>query len=230
MELFVDKHITKNRLSPYLKRSNNNLKKALALYEVNIAYSSELYKLLSILEISLRNHINERCIKLLGNDWITNIKYDVHLHILNSFHNTNENYVITKNTFTVMEKIFSIQENMIADTIERLKDENKPITNDYLVSRSLFSFWTRLFNKAYEATLWNKSLATIFNKQLTRNKAEQTLNEFRWLRNRIAHNGCVIDMKYSPEMYCNKILKLLEIIDPKLSIWSNKQVDMSLLG
>lgn len=230
MELFIDKYITIGRLSPYLKRCNNNPKKALTLYEINMAYSSELYKLLSILEISLRNLINERCIKLFGYDWITNIKYDIHLHILNSFYNTNENYVITKNTFVIMEKIFSIQESMIKDTIARLKEENKPMTNDYIVSRSLFGFWTNLFNRVYEATLWNKSLANIFNKQFTRNKIEHILNEFRWLRNRIAHNGCVIDMKYSPEIYCNKILKFLEIIDPKLSSWASRQLDMELLG
>ncbi|WP_300716215.1 hypothetical protein [uncultured Brachyspira sp.] len=136
----------------------------------------------------------------------------------------------TEKTRMEIEKIFSIQESMIMDTIKRLKEENKPITNDYIVSRSLFSFWTRLFNRAYENILWDKSLTNIFNKQFTRNKAEHILNEFRWLRNRIAHNGCVIDMKYSPEIYCNKILKLLEIIDPKLSAWSNKQIDMELLG
>ena len=190
-------------MKPYLKRTNNNLKRALFLYELNLEYSSQLYKLLSILETSLRNLVNERCIELFGYDWITNIRYDIHLGILDSFSKTSKS---TEKTLNVIDKIFSIQESIVKDTIDKLKEDNKPMTNDYLVSGSTFSFWTRLFNKAYESTLWNKSLSNIFNKKLTRNKVEDIFNEFRWLRNRIAHNECIINMKHSPEKYYNKIL------------------------
>ena len=129
-----------------------------------------------------------------------------------------------------MDKIFSVQESIIKDAMDRLKEEDKPITNDYIVSRSIFAFWINLFNKTYENILWDKSLTNIFNRQFTRNKIEHILNEFRWLRNRIAHNGCVIDMKYSPENYYNKILNLLEIMNPKLSDWAKKQVNEELFS
>lgn len=225
MELFIDRYITINRLKPYLKRTNNNLKRALFLYELNLEYSSQLYKLLSILESSLRNLVNERCIELFGYDWITNIRYDIHLKIINKILRTT---TATEKTRLELEKILSIQESIVKDTIDKLKEYNKPMTNDYLVSGSTFSFWTRLFNKAYESTLWNKSLSNIFNKKLTRNKVEDILNEFRWLRNRIAHNECIINMKHSPEKYYNKILNFLEIIDSKLSNWAKKQINQEL--
>ena len=33
---------------------------------------------------------------------------------------------------------------------------------------------------------------------------------------------------YSPENYYNKILKLLEIMNPKLSVWAKKQINQEL--
>lgn len=225
MELLIDKYITTARLKPYLKRTDNNLKKALDLYGLNLEYSCQLYKLLSILETSLRNLINERCKKLFGYDWIINIKYDIHPDIMNRILNTT---TATEKTRAEFEKISFIQESIVKDAIDKLKDDKKPITNDYLVANLVFGFWTRLFNKTYEGVLWNKSLSTIFNKKLSRNNAEDLLNEFRWLRNKIAHNGCVIDMKYSPQKYYNKILNFLEIIDPKLSNLAKKWINTDL--
>lgn len=225
MELFIEEHITLSRLKTYLDKSNNNLKRALILYEINISYSSELYKLLSILEISLRNHINRRCIKLFGDDWMTNIKYGIHFKMMEITLKTTS---ATEKTRKGTGKIFSIQEDIIDDTIKRLDEDHKPIDSDNLVSNVVFGFWTNLFNRAYENILWDKSLTNIFNNQFGRKEIEHILNELRQLRNRIAHHECIMNAKYKPQKHYKKIINLLEAIDPKLSNWAKKQINRKL--
>ncbi len=54
----VIKTISKERFEPYRKRYENDLKRGFLLYQANIQISQSFYSSLSILEISLRNAIN----------------------------------------------------------------------------------------------------------------------------------------------------------------------------
>ena len=107
-------------------------------------------------------------------------------------------------------------------------EDGKLITNNYLVSRLNFGFWTRLFSKNYESILWNKYLHKIFNKKVQRKEIEIKLNEFRRLRNRIAHNECVLNMEYSIIEYYDKIISFLYDIDENLVYWIEKEVSRDL--
>ena len=65
--------------------------------------------------------------------------------------------------------------------------------------------------------LYKKYLYRIFNSKLNRQKAEHLLNEFRWLRNRIAHNEPILYMKHKPQKYYKKITEFTESMNSNLT-------------
>lgn len=110
--------ISKERFKPYLKRSDN-IENALLLYQKNIETSQEFYGLLSILEITLRNKIDQSFKTHFKNEnWLTEI-------ISN-------------------ELSFQITENK-----NRLIKSRKEVTNSRILAELNFGFWTTLFNRKY---------------------------------------------------------------------------------
>lgn len=61
----IQKIISSERLSPYLAFHNGNLNDALIHYKTNIEISEAFYPLLSILEIGLRNNIDQQLKRIL---------------------------------------------------------------------------------------------------------------------------------------------------------------------
>ena len=66
----------------------------------------------------------------------------------------------------------------------------------------------------YETEIWNKYLYKIFKKQTRRGYIEAKLNELRKLRNRVAHNECI--MSYNIDDVKNKIFNIFSQVDIKL--------------
>lgn len=205
------KYLSEDRLKPYLIKTGYNLKEAIELYKINLEYSSQLYKVLSLFEVFLRNAINNELITIDIN-WILKLD-NIHIQILNRLLGTS---MVAESTIQNFKNIFNIQENLIKDAYDSLILDKRPITNGYLISRLTFGFWTRFFNKVYEDMLYKKYLYKIFNSRLNRQKAEHLLNEFRWLRNRIAHNEPILYMKHKPQKYYEKIMEFTESMNSNL--------------
>ena len=74
-------YISEDRLKPYLVKTGYNLKEATELYKINLKYSSQLYKVLSLFEVFLRNAINNELITVDMN-WILKLD-NIHIQILN---------------------------------------------------------------------------------------------------------------------------------------------------
>ena len=119
---------------------------------------------------------------------------------------------------------------MITKTIDKLKEENKIINNNSILSNLVLGFWLRMFSKVYDTTFWHRKFCKIFNNQIKRGCIEKEINEFRRLRNRIAHNEVILTMHYTPKQYYDKIVKFIEIIDTKLSTWAKNQVSQDLFN
>lgn len=66
----LEKFLSKQKLEPYLKATNNNEEKALKLFKYNLELSSEIYKALQIFELSTRNIFNIFLSKRYGVNWI----------------------------------------------------------------------------------------------------------------------------------------------------------------
>ena len=216
-------YLSKERLNKYLEITNNNKEKAIELYEANLKYSSKMYILLSCFEVFLRNAINIQMAKY-DIDWILNISF-LNSKILNNLRKTKS---ANKETIIFYKKFFEKQTNMLNTAIFSLQEDNKTINNNYLTSRLNFGFWTRLFNKSYEAEIWNKYLYKIFNKPIKRGLIEFRLNELRRLRNRIAHNECILNLKHTPLEYYDFIIEFLSMIDLDITNWLKKQMSRDL--
>ena len=117
---------------------------------------------------------------------------------------------------------------MLTTALCGLNEEGKPISNDYLVSRLNFGFWTKLFNKYYESEMWNKCLYKIFKKPIKRGFIESRLHELRRIRNRIAHNECILNLKHTLLEYYDFVIDIVSVIDFSVVDWLQKQMSRDL--
>ena len=219
----LEQFLSEERLDKYLVLADNNKKEAIRLYELNLKYSANLYMVLSCFEIVLRNLINREMLKY-NADWILNLS-SIDNKIISNLSKMKQ---LNIDTVAYYNKFFKEQEKLINDAKKSLEDDNKDIDNNYLISRLNFGFWTRMFNKCYETEIWNKYLYKIFKKQTRRGYIEAKLNELRRLRNRVAHNECVLNLRHKPIEYFDLIIELLNNTDVKIIDWINKQVSRDL--
>lgn len=173
--------ISKERFEPYLKRSENT-KNALFLYQKNIETSQEFYGLLSILEITLRNQIDQSCkLYFKNNNWLTEI--------------------------LPIELSHQINENK-----SRLIKSKKEITNSRILAELNFGFWTTLFNRKYARIFWkplHRIFPNMPKENKKRTEVSSRLNHIRVFRNRIYHYEPII---WDLEILKKKREEILETI------------------
>ena len=66
----LEQFLSRERLDKYLKYTDNDIKLAIKLYELNIEISQSLYLPLNYFEIFLRNHCNNKLVKEINNSWL----------------------------------------------------------------------------------------------------------------------------------------------------------------
>lgn len=126
----MEYYFSVERLAPYFRKFSGNEHKAVEFYKANIAISEALYTPVSILEVALRNKIDkELSHKYQRPDWYAG--WHLHPVLRFAWHEINQ-------------------------SINRLHDDNKPITPDKIVASLMFGFWTSLFNERYERELWGR--------------------------------------------------------------------------
>lgn len=191
--------ISVERLSPYLKKNNQNFDKALEHYQSNIRISEAFYPLISILEIGLRNNINKQLSQLFHNpEWYNSTEY---LSISTHFH-----------------------QKKIADAKMALNQSKKAHNSGRIISELTFGYWTSLFDKRYESELW-KSLRLAFpncEKSIRKRKTiSSKLNRARKFRNRIFHHE-PISWNFDVLLeYNNDIEDVINWLDPEFLEWSS---------
>lgn len=100
----MEHYFSVERLAPYFRKFPGNEHKAVEFYKANIAISEALYTPVSILEVALRNKIDkELSHKYQRSDWYTGW----HLH-----------------------PVLRFAWREINQSINRLHDDNKPITSE----------------------------------------------------------------------------------------------------
>lgn len=153
----IDKFITKKRFEIY---------KDVTTYNKNLQKAKQLYIPLSILEISLRNSINNLFEKLYGTGWIVN-----------------------EASFLKYKEI-----EKITQAKEKILNNSEIISKDKLVSELSFGFWTALFQSVYEDKMRFNNLKQIFPNlppkeklAIDRKIVSTKLNHIRKFRNRVFH-------------------------------------------
>jgi hypothetical protein len=154
------------RFQRYLQASGNRAR-ALALYRANVALSQQLFGVIGVFEVILRNSIDRHMIAQQGNEWL-------------------ENAVAPGGYFDISPGC-EITYHSIQEAIHRMGIQ---YTHDGLITRLTFGFWTYLFSPKQFAVAGSSLLAVFPNRPFgTKQKTIfQNLVRINDLRNRIAHH------------------------------------------
>lgn len=185
----INYYLSIPRFTIYLTKTNNSLDKAYQLYKANIELSEAFYPVLSVLEVSLRNAINET-LKVHFNDpyWF-------------------------KNNLPVDFLPF------VAEATQKLTAQRKNITADRITAELNFGFWNRLFNRNYTGLLWKPLRLIFKNmpKHLRqRDTIADVLYRIRTLRNRVYHYEPIFGNLQDIETQYREMLTFLAWIDNSL--------------
>ncbi len=183
--------ISEERFEPYAKRTKTP-EDALFLYKENIKESKEFYPLLSILEIVLRNKINNSCIE----------------------HFDNKNWL--------SDNLPKELTNQINDIKNKLQNSKKPVTNSRILAELNFGFWTTLFNRKYAKIFWKPIHRIFINTPKENRKRatiSAKLNHIRTFRNRIYHYEPIIWNKEVLNQKQKDILELIYWLDTDTEEW-----------
>ncbi len=195
----VVKSISFERFEPYVKRTDTD-EEALSLYWENIEESKKFYPILSVLEVILRNKINESCI----------------------IHFKNENWLLENLPPELSKQVKEIK--------DKLKKSKKEITNSRVLAELNFGFWTILFNRKYAKIFWKPLHRIFINTPKTNRKRtdiSSKLNHIRTFRNRIYHYEPIIWNKEVLNQKREDILQLIYWLDTDTVEWLST-VDKSL--
>jgi hypothetical protein len=187
------------RFKTYLRLSQNSYTEALKLYELNLVYSTELYRFLQCFEVALRNAIHEAVKKDFGEDWYINGSIE-------------------------LQKTHRIQIKDAQKKLIKLRKFENSIPD--LISELTFGFWAHLFDGPYEVNLWRKSIRKAFkNKKghFTREEVRRRIIPLHQIRNRIAHHERILSHRYNLLEIYNNARELLYWISPDVTAWIDDQ-------
>jgi len=159
----IERRISSERLTPYLRTANQDRRYALQLYQWNTAVSASLYGLLQGLEVVLRN----------------------------TFHEILSNAFARADWYVVAPLDIEGQRN-IAEAQMRLQRDKKPHMPGRMVAELNFGFWVSLVRPRYAQTLWDTYLHKSFGVRPKRDTFYHALDRIRKLRNRVAHHEIII--------------------------------------
>ena len=117
-------YLSSPRFNVYLEHADSDYVRAYRIYKANIELSEAFYPVLSMLEICLRNAINE----------------ELKVHF-------GDSYWFKK----YLPKEFM---PFIIEAERKIVAQHKVLTSDRIVAELSFGFWNRLFNRNYTYLLW----------------------------------------------------------------------------
>lgn len=194
--------LSEKRFGRYLKRCNNNYGNALKYYEFNSQMAQSCHIALEGFEVLLRNKIH---------------------YILTQHYGTAEWY----NKWLSSDEYSDFHKTII-DTKEKLKNRKEGVNPDKMVAEFTLGFWVRMFNSAYEITLW-KPLRNVFyelpKQEKKRKLISEKLNKARQFRNRISHYEPIAwDINAMYNNYRNLLL-VIAWINSDFSEWTKNRSD-----
>lgn len=202
---------SENRLNSYKYDANDDNSILLERYLYNIEVSKALYPLLSILEISLRNRINQAIENTIQQDWL--------MKELNT-----QNILLTG------------EFNKLQDAKQKLlKKGHKNFTKDDLIAELSLGFWVYLCGRKYKNTLWHKAgfFKTVFadypnfSEFDKLSKISPVLQLMLKLRNRIFHHEIIINYPYGIINCYNDLKRLLGYISKDSLLYLDRICDFN---
>ena len=164
-------YLSEDRLRSYLDFTNNDVERAIKLYELNIEISGYFHYPLEIFEIMLRNSVNAVLIKYYGNKWYK------------------EDFLLNKH------------KEAIKDVIDLLKQNKKDINLNNIISNVSFGFWVDFFHLKYVNILSDKLKTIFNCQYSPSRLYKALSKVKDKLRNRIAHHESIIKYNIMKEYY-----------------------------
>jgi Abi-like protein len=210
-----EKAISKPRLGRYLRTTSHNKTKAMALYRANLVLSQNLFAVMSIFEISLRNAIDTHyrqvfLLKKGSSDWFLS--------------ETSSTGFLSDPSLAKITNGYETK-NLMLRGIKKL---GKNYTPDKAICEFTFGLW-RYFFAPRQFFLGGATLLKIFPKRpkgVNQKDVFKKLERINAIRNRIAHHepicfgvGDSISIQYAESHYLD-IIEMLEWLDlqPSLSL------------
>jgi hypothetical protein len=159
----IEPFLSSKKISPYKTKYADNW---FTIYKAEIEQAKEAFVYLHFLEIFLRNKIAIELNKDFG-DWLFNKQSALKL-----------NYK---------------EQKKIAEVLLSLGKMGKEINQDNIISNLNFGFWTNIFHKSYNYSIWqqNKILIRLFphlkSSQRNLSQIQKEMEKIRKFRNRIFH-------------------------------------------
>lgn len=195
--------ISNQRFNPYVV-ATKSIEEAYNLYLHNIKLCESFYPSLNLLEIGLRNSINNLFTEKFGEKWLLK---------------TGEESILSFNEQRDVEK-----------AIDRLKKRGIEAGIGNIVAELNFGFWNSLFNKCYDTKFWQKPnfIKSVFPNLSRENRRTKFIRDeikiIRVLRNRVFHHEPIWNSKVPPKDIHAKICYFIKNISTELEE-SRKQVD-----
>ena len=149
--------VSPDRMSRYLTACNNDRRKALHLYKLNIKASLEMFAVVGAFEVALRNSINRIMIDNYGSDWLRDAvlpggMFDIpqcrdHARIIRSayekllqHHLYSHTHLLSKMEFGVWKYMFSSPQFRATNRVILRAFPNKPISNRTIQYNNTYIF------------------------------------------------------------------------------------------
>lgn len=207
-------HFSSPRIGRYLMACSNDFKRCVRLYKSNLKIAQAFHPMLGVLEVVLRNGINEQLTVFFTDpDWIINQKTGFMVDPILTH--------VNKRTGRVETNRFLF--NSVQSAESKLRKRGIGITSGRIISEQTFGFWTDLFESHHYKILQGRPIKIFKNlpSGIGRNQVLNELTKIRTFRNRINHNepicfvGGSIDFSSTLDVY-NSIKNILNWISPEL--------------
>ena len=202
------------RIRPYILAANNDLGKAIRIYEINIQLCEALYPSLHTVEVALRNAIDKSLSYTYEKDWLWNQKLRF---------NSQEKNLIQKSTDDIKYEITQkYKDNSRPQKIIKSELNNITIKNKVIAELN-FGFWKALIvEKYYQPSIFNRCSRHIFHYAETQERnvtvVRDLIPKINSFRNRVFHHEPIWNDK---ELYCKyqEVYRLIKWICPTTANW-----------
>lgn len=218
----IEKYISKARLEQYEEICANDKQKVLKIYQANLRVSQAFYPLLSLLEVVLRNAINEELIQYFNDqNWLKNQRSGF----------------MSDPRLTYYHRILKkeVTNDHLKKSVNKLIKRNaKGISQGKIISDLNFGFWTELFDKTYYQILQGSPIRIFSNLPTGANRklVNEKLGRIRKFRNRISHHEAIIFNKderglttlslNNAEIIYKDIIDVFDWLDLDFKHWTRK--------
>lgn len=213
----LETYISKPRIARFLSATGGNQNLARDLYLDNLILSQAFHPLLGIVEVTLRNAINEElAVFFADQDWVINQKSGFMQHPTLTFYHRVQQRRITNDY--LLKRVIEAE--------LKLQRDGKTPNAGRIIAELTFGFWTKLYDPTHASILLGRPMQVFPNLPPNINRANiyRILNEIRLFRNRLSHNEpiCFAGFNYDcrlPRRIHQDIIKILSWIEPDIVTW-----------